>query len=395
MVNPAFKSRLRRFLTGAAAAIALALFRAGPEAQPARLDLDAWLDRYAAGQHDDVMKGLRSLTHQQARSLRSSLVSTGHRWIHAVPDDLPFRILAAAVFTLEFEALRMEKGEWALMTGPDQCTGRCSIEWACLVLRARGDGDDHERLWHRATFALVGGVRDWSFLLTPLSPPTPRTRLGGHVLHGLNRFPRDPHVRLARAIAIASRHIIADEMDAPKPDQRTQAATVMPMRPMVADLLSARTSTSLDYAVQQFMPLIDDPVVGPEARMRLGYLYFRGALYEQASVAERLAAQATDDMNLRYVSYFIAAQATQAAGNLAGAEELYAKALEARPHSQSATVALSALLFLRGDAAAAYDAIERSRVERPNDDDPWRQFLYAHYPELPALVAQLRKRVTR
>jgi hypothetical protein len=393
MVNPAFKSRLRGCLAGAA--VALAFFRAGPEAQTTRLDLDVWLDRYAAGQHDDVLKQLGSLTHPQVRSLRSALVSTGHRWIHDVPDELPFRILAAAAFTLELEALRMEKGEWAMMTGPDQCTGRCTIEWACTVLRARGAGDDPERLWHRATFALVGGVRDWSFLLTPLSPPTPRTRPIGHVLHALSRFPGDPHVRLARAIAIASRHSVADEMDAPRPDQRTQGAPVMPMRPMIADLLSARTSTSLDYAVQQFMPLIDDPAVGPEARMRLGYLYFRGGLYEQASVAERLAAQATGDMNLRYVSYFIAAQAVQAAGDLAGAEELYAKALEARPNSQSATIALSALLFLRGDASTAYDAIERSRLERPNDDDPWRQFLYPHYPELPALIAQLRKSVTR
>ena len=340
------------------------------------------------------MMSLASLAPPQARALRSALVSTGHRWIHAASEDLPFRILSAAAFALEFEAVRAEKGEWAALAGPEQCAGRCAIEWACTVLRARGDADESERLWHRATFALIGGVRDWTFLLSPLSPPTPRTRLTGHVLHVLSRLPNDPHVQLVRAIALASRHIVADELDAPRPSQRTQV-TPAPMRPMVAELLAARLSTSLNYALQQFTPLIDDAVVGPEARMRLGYLYFRGQLYEQAAVAERLAAQATGDPNLRYVSYFIAAQSAQAAGDLAAAEELYSKALEARPHSQSATIALSALLFLRGEAAAAYDAIERSRVERPNDDDPWRQFLYGDYPRLPSLIAHVRKSVTR
>ena len=94
------------------------------------------------------------------------------------------------------------------------------------------------------------------------------------------------------------------------------------------------------------------------------------------------------------MSYFIAAQAAQALGALVDAEDLYGKALDARPNSQSATIGLAALQFLRGDAGAAYDAIERARVERPHDDDPWRMFLYGSYPELPEIGrASCRERV--
>ena len=152
----------------------------------------------------------------------------------------------------------------------DQCAGRCGIEWARTILQARGDADASERRWHRATFALAGGVRDWPFLLTPLSPPTPRTRFSGHVLHALARLPNDPHARLARAIAIASRNIVADEMDAPRTGERGGPAPTMPMRPLVAELVASRLQTSLVYAQQEFIKLLNDPVVGPEAHMRLG-----------------------------------------------------------------------------------------------------------------------------
>jgi tetratricopeptide (TPR) repeat protein len=363
-------------------------------AQPTRLDIYGLLDQYANGGRDGAVEAVANAGPPLARAWRAALVSTGHAWVHRAPEDLPRRILNAAAFALEFETVRAEKGEWGAM-GPDACAGRCAVEWACTILRARGDADEAERLWHHATFALAGGVRDWTFLLTPLTAPTPRTRLSGHVLHALSRLPGDPRARLAQAIAIASRHMVADEMDAPRMGERSAAASAMIIRPPVnAELIASRLQQSMDYARQQFTGLIDHGVVGPEARMRLGYLYFRSNLYEPAITAEREAAEATPDPDLKYVSYSIAAQAAQALGALVDAEDFYGKALEARPGSQSATIALAALQFLRGDASAAYDAIERSRAERPHDDDPWRMFLYGSYPQLPGLIAQLRTTLT-
>ena len=68
-------------------------------------------------------------------------------------------------------------------------------------------------------------------------------------------------------------------------------------------------------------------------------------------------------------------------------------ALAARPDSQSAAVALSALTLQQGDATRAYDIAQSSLDKRPTDVDPWRLILYAHHPRLPGLIAQLRKQV--
>jgi hypothetical protein len=394
-MKPSGHAPCRRALVAFAATVAGLCAWVGA-AQPTPLDIYGLLDQYARGDRDGAVKAVVNAGPPLARAWRAALVSTGHAWVHRTPEDLSRRILNAAAFALEFEAIRAEKGEWGVI-GPDTCAGRCAIEWACTILRARGDADEAERLWHRATFALAGGVRDWTFLLTPLSAPTPRTRQSGHVLHVLSRLPDDPHARLTQAIAIASRHIIADEMDAPRTGERSAPAMTMTVTirsPVAAELIGNRLQLSAEYGRQQLTGLIDHDVVGPEARMRLGYLYFRSNLYEPAITVEREAAEAAADPDLKYVSYFIAAQAAQALGALVDAEDLYGKALEARPGSQSASIALAALLFLRGEASDAYDAIERTRAERPHDDDPWRMFLYGSYPKLPELIAQLRKALT-
>jgi tetratricopeptide (TPR) repeat protein len=391
MFDPGPMARAPRIVAALVASLWLGAL--DTSAQPDRAGIGALLDRYASGQFEEALRPVANATRAQARTLRLALVSTGHRWIHAAPDDLGHRILAAAAFALEFEAIRAEKGDWDRV---DSCTGRCGIEWGCTILRARGEADDAERRWHRATFALAGGVRDWSFLITPLTPPTPRTRLSGHVLHALARLPEDPHARLARAVATGSRHIVADEMDVPRSDERSEpAARMPPMRPFLAEMVVSRTQPAMVYAQQQFISLLDDPAVGPEAGMRLGYLFWRGGQHDQAMAAELRAAEATSDADLRYRAYYVAGLASQSAGNLAEAEALYSRALEARPQSQSATIALAALQFLRGDAGSAYDAIEASRTGRPRDDDPWRLFLYGDYPQLGARIADLRKSVTR
>jgi len=69
--------------------------------------------------------------------------------------------------------------------------------------------------------------------------------------------------------------------------------------------------------------------------------------------------------------------------------------LAVRPDSQSASIGLAALRFYRGDAASAYDLIERSRTARQHDDDPWRLFLYGDYPHLAERIAALRAAVRR
>jgi uncharacterized protein HemY len=129
--------------------------------------------------------------------------------------------------------------------------------------------------------------------------------------------------------------------------------------------------------------------------MRLGYLDMRDGAFEQALAKERDVLASAKDPELRYVAAYIGAQAAQAIGDLRAAEALYASALEARPHSQSASLGLAALKFLRGDAEPAYQIVEDSLRERPNDDDPWRLFLYGDFTRLPGLLGQLRAEVAK
>lgn len=269
------------------------------------------------------------------------------------------------------------------------------IEWACTLLQARGDVDDGERIWYAATIALAGGVRDWTFLVSPVGSATKRApdiEHVGHVEHALARAPDDPRLRLARAVALASRYQVGVEMEAPHQGRRTGPAPdamVLILPPMV----ELRRGVSLESAMQQFRDLIADPVVGAEARLRLAYLLWRRGDYAGALDESRAAAAAAQDADVRYLAWFIAAQAAQPLGHLDQAEDLLAAALAARPHSQSASLGLAALRFLRGEADAAYALVERTRANRPVDDDPWRMFLYGDFARLPGLVEQLRTAV--
>jgi hypothetical protein len=254
-----------------------------------------------------------------------------------------------------------------------------------------------------ATVALAGGVRNWTFLLSPITAPRPRTRVQGHVIHALERFPDEPRLHLARAMAIASRHLVMEEMDAPRAGERTG-----PVRPRFepAGANASRIVTpsivgieellrpSSAYAKQELAALAADSTVGAEARMRLAYLHLQSGAYESAGTEAAAAASTSTDGDIRYLAHFIAGQAAQTRGELSSAESHYRSALEARPRAQSATLALAALVHARGDANAAYALVAVAQEPRPPAaPDPWRAFMYGDFPRLPMLIAELRRLV--
>ena len=381
-------------LTPVLTAAFLCFLVGAPSTQPDRLDVPALLTLYSRGDFERAVAVVARASRDQAQVFQARLVSAGHSWAHDVPDQLKHRLLAAAAFALEIEAARAERGDWPQM-GNTACNGRCVIEWACAILRARGQADDAERLWHLAAIALTGGVRDWTFLVTPLAPSQrPET---GHLVHARQRLPGEPRVKLARAMALASRYDITNEMDTPRAGVAT--APVVPAMPVIraspamGGLLAERRSAQLEFVMQPLRDLLADPAVGAEARLRLGYLLFRGGDYEAAVEAERAAAAASSDPQLQYIAHFLSAQASQALGDFAAAEAMYSRALEVRPKSQSATLGLAALRLLDGDATSAYELVEQSRADRRNDDDPWRMFLYGDFTRLPGLIRDLRAKV--
>ncbi len=102
--------------------------------------------------------------------------------------------------------------------------------------------------------------------------------------------------------------------------------------------------------------------------------------------------EATDsnDPFIRYLAYFLAGRALERLGRRDDANAMYRSALLVIPGAQSASVALSANLFLAGAPDEAYDVAQRS-LTRPATDDPWQQFGYGDLRLIPGLLKRLRK----
>ena len=360
-------------------------------AQARRIDLTTALGAYLDGRADEALAPVQRAIRDVARDLRQQLVFQGLTWVDAVPAERSRRAFAAAAFALELERIRAEAGEWAA-SGEKDCAGRCVLEWACTLLASRGAPDDGERIWMLASIALAGGVRDWTFLQVPFSA-RPDAKLDvGHIHHALARFPGDPRFRLVRAFAFGSRNLITSERGAPGSTERPSGPIVVGPAFLNLNLQRSRTRAT-DYARQELEALFEDASVGAEARMWAGYLHWVAGDDREALALQRAAAAAATEPDVKYLTHFLAAQAAQALGDLPGAESHYRSALAARPHSQSATLGLTALLYARGEGREAYDLAAASRSNLPRDDDPWRMFLYGDFQKLPALVAELRRKV--
>lgn len=358
-------------------------------------DLPAALGAYASGAFDKALEPARRLPSDRLSELGLPILRAGRLWVDRAPEDRSRRIMVVAALSLELQRVRAERNGWMKSEGEPPCTGGCVLEWACALLQTRGEPDAFERTWLLASIALAGGVRDWGFLQSPLTPPGPRTQLRGHVLHAITRLPAEPRFRLARAVAIASRLAVLPEMEAPRDGELTGPAPGFELSRMALPnlVMTDPRISQMDYAGDYLTNLLDDPVVGPEARTRLAYLYFRARAYKDARTMAQEAAEASSEPDLKYAARYLAAQAAQTLGDLKDAEAQLTAALAARPHSQSATLGLAALHYRRGDVEPAYALIESSFRERPADDDPWRMFLYGDFARLPQLIAEMRQQI--
>jgi hypothetical protein len=367
---------------------------AGQKAKPpspppsiAPLDLARLLDLYAGGHFDEAVNSVAQAHGEIGRNLRRHWDVAGRQWIEAGPAERPQRILAVAAFALETEHIRAERGDWRITDDPP-CIASCVLDWAQLRLIERGPPDRAERAWFLAAASLAGGVRDWRYLQRPVDPRRPARGLPGLMDRGLLRFPGDPSLRLEQALAAAGRFNITVDggrltptLMALPPGFGGRGISIVPLRldgQEAADLLTA---------------LVDDPLVGAEARLRLGYLYWAVGHDEAARDALAKAAAPTGDADLRYLAQFLLGWIAIARGDSTAAIPPLEAALAARPGSQSAALALAALELQRGDAGKAHDLARASLDERRADVDPWRLFLYGHHPQWPARVAELRRAV--
>jgi tetratricopeptide (TPR) repeat protein len=286
------------------------------------------------------------------------------------------------------------------------CAGPCVVNWAYALFAQRGKPDDTEHAWLMAAISLAEGVRDWRFLHRYVAPPAANTRsrpgtgpppVRGLINMALDRFPNDPALRLHLAMAAASRFAVTAEGG---------RLTVDPFGPMVASTNVMVTGPngrpqmalmpryeSRDETLELFRALQDDPAVGAEARMRRGYLLWASDQDAAARADLSAAASAARDADVRYLAHFLLGWTALNSKELKEAHTQLTRALEVRPGSQSATLALAAVQLQQGEGTRAYDLAQASLAKA--DDDPWRLFLYGHHAKLPSRIAELRRRIQR
>jgi tetratricopeptide (TPR) repeat protein len=377
----------------------LVLFSATPEAgqktKPpappppiAPLDLPRVLDLYASGRFDEAVRSVARAGDEIGQRVRRHWDVTGRQWIDADLEHRPQRILVAAALALETEHIRAERGEWRVAEGDPPCSASCILDWAQSQLVQRGAPDQAERAWYLAAAALAAGDRDWRYLQRPVRPGRAPEVMPALMDRALARFPGDSALRLEQAIAAAGRfNVLAD------------GGRLAPSIPLPPAILAGRGGISLqtlgldpNAAHVMLTALVDEPLVGPEARLRLGYLYWAQRRDEMARDELTRAAERTGDADVRYLAQFLLGWIAIKRGDSAGAIPRLEAALAARPASQSAALALASLELQRGDADKAH-AIAQASLDRRSDVDPWRLFLYGNHPRWPARLADLRRAV--
>jgi len=354
----------------------------------APLDLARVLDLYAEGRFDEAVNRVTQAGDDVGLSLRQQWQVTGRQWIDAVPAQRPQRILIAAALALETEHIRAEHGEWHTVNATSSCAATCVLDWAQILLVQRGPADDAERAWYLAAASLAGGVGDWRYLTQQADRRRPM-QLPGLMDRAVARFPADSPLRLERALAPAARfNAIVDGA--------RRAPTILPPAALNGwgEYSVAGIGPDPNAAARMLGELVDDPIVGPEARMRLGYLLWAHQRDEWARNELTMAAERAVDADVRYLARFLLGWFAIKAGDTAGAIPQFEAALAARPGAQSAAVALASLELQRGDADSAHRIARASLDRRDAAADPWRSFLYGHYSQWSTRLAALRNTIT-
>ena len=403
--------------------------------QGRKSDLAALLDLYATGQYNEAISTVERTSDNSRKEMRLLWMTEGRKWIDAQPLEKNRRLLVAASFALEVEHVMVERGKWfsgpwvETKSGGHTCSGRCVMGWAVQCLLDRGAPDEAERAWWLAAIAIVQGVHDTGFLYSagqafPMASwgataklrPQPPKPPAGLVVSALARFPDEPRFRLARAMAEASKYDVTVD-DAPRSpavnndvsvrgatttlsqgDARSSITVRMNGVPVAATLSPVLEENRARYSerdrlIADFFALSTDPVVGTDARIRLGYLLWATGDDARASVELAAAAKVAANADQKCLAYFLLGTVARSMNNIDGAATAFTAALQARPRTQSASVALASIEVQRGNGGRAHELAKQTLGATDADSDPWRLFLYGSYPQWSALRDALRAKI--
>ena len=380
------------------------------------------LDRYFSGQFDAVVAELEALETYQP--VLTYLQEHGQRWIQRRgPAEAPRRELTAATFALE-AARAGQWHEWKIIRKQPRM---CAEPESTSGERAPGDGGNDQQQMAAPPRANAGDN-----CYTP--PDVLRWQPPALILEWGCRLVRrhDPPLLVERwwqlaALAVAQRSedpqfLIGDENIGRGPEQGEIANTQDEVKHLehVMERFPKEARFQLAYGIAQerafpadamkvYRGLERDPDVAGEAMMRLGGMQVRwrsnvsGPLSPplmQRNAPEPLDALAkvenlTRDPYVVYLSRYFTGQLHLAAGRQAEAERAFRGAAGALPSSQSATIALAALVFNNGRRSEAQVLIQNMLDAGTQVRDPWRTYAHADDRFWPRLIARLRAEISR
>ena len=400
------------------AAVVLAALLSGSSAAqtPSTIVL---LDQYAAGKFADV-NAVLAKTENFKRIYKDLRSDETKAWLDAGgTGDRARRELAAATFALE----AARAGEWlewkwiqrqrTIGEGGGASLGKLPVlywmppplllEWGCELLRSRAEPSEIERIWQLAAMGVGQRSEDVQFQIgfttievelppgvdldpppatTPAPPPPTLSRLGGiTVITGGGRPERGPDEVLNVGKEIGHLNHTAQRFPNEKRFELGQAI--------------ARERPSPSESIKIYQALLSDPMVGGEAAARLGSLYLRrGAVPDALKMFDRAEKQ-TRDRDVLYLARFYRGQALLRNRQEDAAMAAFRGALEARPGSQSASVALAVLLAKREQRTEAQAVMKAVLDAGPDYRDPHLEYAHADDRFWPRLLAQLHQEIAR
>jgi tetratricopeptide (TPR) repeat protein len=377
--------------------------------------LITWLNRYAGGD----LEAAQAFAAQPNRGqVARAFPDQARRWIEADPAELAKRRLTAATFVID--AVR----HWA--GSADWQYARPLLAWGCAALSASGVPTPAERIWHLSAIAVAAGADDWVFVMgrrredgrpfKTVKDPLTNEENQGHLSHALARFPNEPRLALAAAVAAENMSWVVGgfgrdsnlkggltfgEIDPVYVDQLRAGRLVaengsndrIPGAKFLARFHIARVD-EVRRLRDRYLSLTRLPTVAAEAHVRLALMATRFAEPDEALRHVEHAQEMAHEPYVVYLSYLVAGTVHERQRRDDEAIDAYRAALNVFPRAQSATSLLATLLFGLGRHAEAAALADDFFVSGSGDlaGDPWSTYRLGDFRLLPAYLAQLRAR---
>lgn len=207
---------------------------------------------------------------------------------------------------------------------------------------------------------------------------------------GQKHFPKDPSLLLADGVAAEARAYFT--MAPAPPTMGLSPATLRKREALRVQLrdLREKARRAFEDALS-----VDPNLV--EARLRLGrVLWFLDRPGPARAALEAVLAKPAEAPD-QYLAHLFLGRILEDQEEIAAAEEHYRVALSMQPLSEIAAVALSHARFIQGDVEGARVLLSEGidAVRKRRDYDPWMPYLLPQTPDGEALMAELRRSVSK